>query len=135
MTMHNQELIRGELADYSMGSDGILTAYSHSTRRTVESITRNLALVKTITGGKRVPLLLFLVDSPIPDAETRRFSAKKVGENYCAMAMVCRPGLGALVLRMVFGIKSSTIPSRIFTDSEKAKNWLLQFVDKNPARD
>lgn len=135
MSMNKEERIRGELADYSMGTDGILTAYSHSTRRTVESVTRNLALVKTITGGKRVPLLLFVVDSPVPDAETRRFSAKKVGENYCAMAMVCRPGLGALVLRMVFGMKSSPIPTRIFTDPDKAKNWLLHYVDKVPGED
>jgi len=126
--MSKEELVRGEIADYTMGEDGILTAYSHSTLRTVENITRNLSLVKTITGGKRVPLLLFLVSSPMPDKETRRLSAKIVTENYSAMAMVCRPGLGALVLRAIFGLKSAPIPTRIFTNADQARTWLGGFV-------
>ena len=122
------KLIKGEIADYYMDKDGILYSYSKNPRRTVKNISENSILVKQITGNKIVPLLIYLCDSPIPDKATRQFSAEQLPKVYKAMAMVSNPGLSKLIMNLIFKFKTLPIPMKSFTDDEKAKEWLKQFV-------
>jgi hypothetical protein len=118
------ELIRGEIADYYLSEEGILFSYSKSIKRTVELIERNVVLVKEITGNKPVPLLIHLVNSPIPEKETQRFSKEKLPEIYSAMAMVSKPGLSAFIMKILFQFQKPPIPMQSFTDEQKALDWL-----------
>ncbi len=126
--MDKPELIKGEIADYRYGDDGILYSYSKSTLRTVKTISDNIALVKRITGNKIVPLLIYLSDSPVPDKETRRFSTEQLPNVYKAMAMVSKPGLSKLIMNILFRFKKPPIPMKSFTDDQEAKEWLRQYV-------
>ena len=123
----NIETIEGEIADYWY-NDGILYSYSKSVLRTVENISGNVALVKQITGGKKVPLLIYLSNSPVPDKATRKFSTEKLPEIYTAMAMVSKPGLAQFIMKILFRFKPPPIPMKSFTNDEEAKEWLQQFV-------
>lgn len=116
----------GEIATYWF-DDGILVALSKSPRRTVANITGNVALVKQITGNKRVPLLIYLSDSPVPDKETRQFSTTQLPVIYSAMAMVSKPGLSKFIMNILFRLKPPPIPMQSFTDDKAAKAWLLQY--------
>jgi len=71
--MEDKQLAEGEIADYLLTDDGILISYSNNILRTIKNITTNVALVKKITNNKRVPLLIYLKNSPVPDKETRKF--------------------------------------------------------------
>lgn len=126
--LHDEnELIKGEIADYYFDRE-ILYAYSKSILRTVELIDRNVALVKSITNNQVVPLLIYLVDSPIPDKATRRFSTQKLPEIYSAMAMVAQSGLSLFIMNLLFKMKKTPIPMKSFTDDKEAKIWLTQFL-------
>jgi hypothetical protein len=122
----NTELIKGEIADYKY-EDGILYSYSKNPKRTVRNISANIALVKQITGNKKVPLLIYLCDSPIPDKETRKFSTEQLPNVYTAMAMVSKPGLSKLIMNILFRLKPPPIPMKSFTDDKKALEWLRQY--------
>lgn len=124
----NVQLIKGEIADYWFAPDGILYAYSRNPIRTVINITENIALVKSITNGKIIPLLIYLSKSPIPDKATRKFAAEQLPNVYSAMAMVSKPGLSKFIMNILFSIKPPSIPMKSFTDDAKAKEWLIQFV-------
>lgn len=124
----NAQLIRGEIADYWFSPEGILYSYSKSTTRTVETISRNIELVKNVTGGKPVPLLIYLAKSPVPDKETRKFSAEKLPDIYKAMAMVSKGGLGQFIMNLLFKFKPPAIPMKTFADDAEAKAWLKQFI-------
>ena len=76
----------GEIATYWF-DDGILISLSKSPKRTVENISGNVALVKSITQNKRVPLLIYLSDSPVPDKQTRKFSTEQLPVIYSATAI------------------------------------------------
>lgn len=128
MDKDSEGLIKGEIADYRYGSDGILYSYSKSTLRTVKNISENISLVKQITGNKIVPLLIYLSDSPVSDKETRRFSTEQLPRVYKAMAMVSKPGLSKLIMNILFRLKTPPIPMKSFTDDREAKEWLMQFV-------
>jgi len=117
----------GEIATYWF-EDGILVSLSKSVRRTVENISGNVALVKKITNNKKVPLLIYLKNSPIPDKETRKFSTEQLPNIYLAMAMISTPGLATLIMNILFRFKPSPIPIKSFTDEQAAKEWLKQFI-------
>src|SRR5205809_8135183 len=124
----NRELIKGEIADYQLDNDGILYSYSKSPKRTVKSITENITLVKKITGNKKVPLLIYLSNSPVPDKETRKFSTEQLPHVYTAMAMVSKPGLAQFIMNLLFSLKKPPIPMKSFTDDQEAKEWLKQYL-------
>jgi hypothetical protein len=129
MTAPNDiELIEGEIADYFYSPEGILYSYSKAPKRTVKNISENIALVKQITGGKKVPLLIYLSNSPVPDKETRRFSAQQLPDVYTAMAMVSKGGLGQLIMNILFRFKQPPIPMKSFADDQEARAWLQQFL-------
>jgi hypothetical protein len=121
-------LIGGEIADYRLSEEGILYSYSKPPVRTIENISNNVKLVRQITGGRKVPLLIYLSKSPVPDKATRKFARVQLPLVYSAMAMVSQPGLSQLIMRVLFSIQKPAIPIKCFTDDEKAREWLLQYV-------
>jgi hypothetical protein len=124
----NVELIKGEIADYWLDNDGILFSFSKSPVRTVKNISENIALVRSITKNRKVPLLIYLTDSPVPDKATRKFTKEQLPEVYTAMAMVSKPGLTKLIMNILFKFSKTPIPMKSFTDDEEAKEWLKQYL-------
>lgn len=124
----DNNLIEGEIADYLLTDTGILISYSKSILRTVENISANVALVKKITNNKKVPLLIYLKNSPVPDKETRKFSTEQLPQIYTAMAMVSKPGLAQLIMKILFKFQNPPIPMKSFTDDKKAMEWLKKFL-------
>ena len=121
-------LVKGEIADYYYSPEGILYSYSKSTRRTVENIRHNIALVKQITGGKKVPLVIYLANSPMPDRETRKFSAEQLPNVYTAMAMISKGGLGQFIMNLLFKFRQPSIPMKTFSEETEAVEWVKQYV-------
>jgi hypothetical protein len=122
----DRPVYEGEIATYWF-DDGILVSLSKSPRRTVANITANVALVKQITNNTRVPLLIYLSNSPVPDKETRKFSTTQLPVIYSAMAMVSKPGLSQFIMKILFQLKPPPIPMKTFTDDQEAVTWLKQY--------
>jgi hypothetical protein len=123
----DRQIFDGEIATYWLDG-GILVSLSKSTRRTVENITGNIALVKQITSNKKLPLLIYLSNSPVPDKETRKFSAEQLPNIYSAMAMISKPGLAKFIMSILFRLKPPPIPMKSFTNDKEAKEWLKQYL-------
>ena len=116
-----------EIATYWF-DDGILVSLSKSPKRTIANISENVALVKKITNHTPVSLLIFLADSPVPNRETRKFSAEQLPVIYKAMAMVSKPGLAKLIMNLLFRFSPPPIPMKSFSDASDAKAWLMKFL-------
>jgi len=123
----DRQIFEGEIATYWL-EDGILISLSKSPGRTVANITGNIALVRSITNNKKIPLLIYLSKSPIPDKETRKFVTKQLPNVYTAMAMVSKPGLAKFIMNFLFSLKPPPIPMKSFTDDKEAKEWLKQYL-------
>jgi hypothetical protein len=123
----NTPSFEGEIATYWF-DDGILVSLSKSPKRTIANITGNIALVKRITGNKKVPLLIYLSNSPVPDKETRKFAAEQLPNVYTAMAMISKPGLAKFIMNILFGLRHPLIPMKIFSDDKEAKEWLKKYL-------
>ena len=123
----DRQISEGEFATYWI-DDGILVSLSKSTLRTVANITANMALVKQITNNKKVPLLIYLSNSPVPDKATRKLSTEQLPNVYTAMAMISEPGLAKLIMNILFKLQPPPIPMKNFTDVKEAKEWLKQYL-------
>src|SRR6185369_1816881 len=123
----DRRIFEGEIATYWIDG-GILVSLSKSTLRTVANITANVALVKQIINNKKVPLLIYLSNSPIPDKATRKLSTEQLPNVYTAMAMISEPGLAKLIMNILFKLQSPPIPMKNFTDVKEAKEWLKQYL-------
>jgi hypothetical protein len=123
----DRPVTEGEIASYWFEGE-ILVSLSKNTKRTVQLIKINVSLVRSLTGGKPAPLLIYLSDSPVPDKETRKFSVTQLPLIYSAMAMVSKPGLAQLIMKMVFALKPPPIPTKSFSNKEEAVDWLKQFI-------
>jgi len=124
----DRQVYEGKIATYWIDDDGILISVSKNPRRTVENITENVALVKSITRDKKIPLLIYLCNSPVPDKETRNFSTKQLPNVYKAMAMISKPGLAKFIMNILFQLKPPPIPMKSFTDAKEAREWLKQYL-------
>lgn len=123
----NTATFETEIATYWF-QDGYLVSVSKNTRRTVENIAANAALIKSKTNNQPVPLLIYLTSSPVPDKATRKFSTEQLPVIYKAMAMVSKPGLAKFIMNILFALKPPPIPMKSFADDMEAKKWLQQFV-------
>jgi hypothetical protein len=123
----DRQIYEGEIATYWF-DDGILVSLSKGIKRTVENITGNVAFVKQITGNKQVPLLIYLANSQVPDAATRKLSTEMLPLIYSAMAMVSKPGLSKFIMNILFSLKPPPIPMKSFTNDQEAKKWLKQYL-------
>jgi hypothetical protein len=123
----DRQIFDGEIASYWF-DEGILISLSKSIKRTVENITRNVVLVKQITDNTPVPLLIYLSNSPVPDAATRKLSTEMLPVIYSAMAMVSKPGLSKFIMNILFSLKPPPIPMKSFRDDREAKAWLKQHL-------
>ena len=126
-TPTDREIFDGEIATYWF-DEGILVSLSKSCQRTVANIAENVKLVMQITHNKKVPLLIYLKNSPVPDKQTRKFSAEQLPNIYTAMAMVSKPGLAQFIINILFKLKTPPIPMKSFTDEKAAKEWLRQYL-------
>jgi hypothetical protein len=125
----DRPVFEGEIATYWL-DEGILVSVSKNPKRTVENITANVALVKQITSDKKVPLLIYLSDSPVPDKQTRKFATEQLPHIYSAMAMVSKPGLAKLIMHILFRFKAPPIPMKSFSNDAEAREWLKQFQQR-----
>ena len=123
----DRRIFEGEIATYWL-EDGILISLSKSPKRTVANITGNIALVRSITNNKKIPLLIYLSKSPLPDKETRKFVTKQLPNVYTAMAMVSKAGVAKFIMNFLFSLKPPPIPMKSFTDDKEAKEWLKQYL-------
>jgi len=123
----DRPIFNGEIATYWF-EDGVLISLSKSPKRTVENISANVALVKEITNNIRMPLLIYLSNSPVPDKETRKFATEQLPVIYSAMAMVSKPGLAKFIMNILFSLKKPPIPMKSFSDDKEAKEWLRQYL-------
>lgn len=117
--------ISSTIATYYKNGE-ILISKSLPVQRTVNNLMENAEIVRSISNGKRIKVMVILCNSPVPDKNARKLSAELVPQLYSAMALVSKPGLAQLVMKMVFAFQNPGIPVKIFTDAQSAEKWLKQ---------
>jgi hypothetical protein len=123
----NSQIYEGELATFWFDENGILCAVSKKISRTMENQKANYALVREITGGKRVCLLADNTETYTQDEITRQYSAQEMPKLFKAMAVISHTVIGRAATHLFLYFHGQPIPIESFDNVEKAKEWLMQF--------
>lgn len=121
----NVKVIDNEVAQCWI-EDDILVLVEKATPHSLENYQNHRKMVTELTGGRVMPVLLYLKDTPLPDPQARQFVAESFQKNYSAIALVSSPELAEESIRN-FGLAKSPVPIRNFTDDWAAKEWLGAF--------
>jgi hypothetical protein len=122
------EIFASEIGTYWFDPSGILISKSNRTRRNMANMRANIAMLKRISGGTPVCLIVHLTFSPKPDKETLEYVAQELPNVYKAMAMVTTSGLGKLIMSILFRFKPAPIPMKVFSNEADAKAWISRFL-------
>lgn len=88
----------------------------------------NTAAVKDISMGSVYPILVDLKAIHSISKEARdHFSMQKRTAGVSAIAMLVKSPVSRIIGNFFLGLSNPTVPTHLFTDEEKAINWLKQF--------
>ncbi|MBL7939202.1 MAG: hypothetical protein JNL43_07575 [Flavobacteriales bacterium] len=116
----------GELATYWM-EDGVLVALLNDEERTVSKVMRSVELVKEITGGKRLPVLMLGGDRVVGTREAEELSNEQSPLVYAAMAWIRGGWISRWSENRSFKQRQQAVPHRAFARKEQAMAWLREF--------
>jgi hypothetical protein len=109
-------------------SDGIVVVV-RTPRTTVllEDAIACLEAAARITGGRRCPLLVSMLDTGPQDRETRAEWTRR-SDLFSAVALVTGTPLSRAVANLVIAVNRPPYPVRLFNNEASALTWLKGFV-------
>lgn len=114
-----------------LSNDGIVITIGTSQVQTIEEAKENLAVTKQVANGMPRPLLVDISKVRAMNKEAREEYVKQQQDQFiAAVALVTNSNIGKMIGNIFIGINESTIPTKLFTDPDKAKDWLLQYKVK-----
>lgn len=115
-----------ELAQYWRVDESTIYAKSKPTDRTVETISSNVALVKSLNNQVPVKLIITIAKSKVPPKAVRELAEKEVPLTYSAMAMIAPSRLTGFIINLIYGLKKPPIPMKTFATFEEAEKWMKE---------
>jgi hypothetical protein len=124
----NAKVYEGDLADFWIDDLGILCAVSKMVPRTLENQKANYALIREITGNKRICLLADNTLTYEHDDTVRKYMATEMPKIFKAMAVISRTVFGQAVSDTFLYYQGTPVPIKTFKEENEAREWLMQFI-------
>ena len=101
------------------------------TKQTLSDAVENMEAVDKLRLGKKRLLFIDIREAKSTDAEGRRYySRTELGEHFSAGAFVIDSPLSRVIGSLFLGISKPPFPVMLFTEPEKALDWLRGFIDE-----
>ena len=96
---------------------------------TLEGAIENVAAVKTLAKGRKVPVLVDLSNTISASQEARAYFTKpEVAEIQSACAMIVKSLLSQMVGNFFLGLNKTRFPLKLFKNEEEARTWLANYL-------
>ena len=96
---------------------------------TLEDAIENVAAVKTLAKGRKVPVLVDLSNTISASKEARAYFTKpEVAEIQSACAMIVKSLLSQMVGNFFLGLNKTRFPLKLFKNEEEARTWLANYL-------
>ena len=98
---------------------------------TLEHALENQKINETIANGVRRPFLIDMTDVKSMSHEARAFYAgPEPPKILTAVAILTNSHLGKVVANLFMTLTQPTLPTKLFTSFEAAKDWLMQYKEE-----
>lgn len=123
------ELYHTPTSVFWLDENGILCSIAKKAPlQTLETAKKSMALVLSITGGKKVCFLSDSTNSSASNKEMRDFAAEAIPQFAKAIAVLSKSALGKMSANLFFALKKPPYPVRFFDNEKDAKEWLKQYL-------
>lgn len=112
--------------------DGIIITINDSAEHTLKDAVENMKITKAIGKGIPRPMLVDVTRVRSMDREARAQYVKPESlQIVTAVALVTNSTIGTMVGNLFINLNKHVVPIKLFSDPDKAKEWLLQFRKDN----
>jgi hypothetical protein len=127
---HNVRVHTNATSLWWMEEPGILVSISKKDAPQIgrEQSRTQIEEVWKAAGEKKVCLLLDITHAKPGKREDREFAAEELAKLVKAMALISSSPLGKMVANLFFNLKPPPYPTKMFTDENEARKWLLQYL-------
>lgn len=102
------------------------------THMRLEDAMENIRAIKELAQGKKVAVLVDITESKGADKAARDFfGSDEVASVQSACALLVNSPLSQLLGNFFLGFNKTQFPTKLFTDEEKAIQWLESFIVTN----
>ena len=115
------------LSSFWLDEDGVLNIVTKKTNVNLDNLTQHLNSIKSVTNGQKV-CCLATVQIQSVDKASRELTKKEVGNLIKANALLTNSSLAKMIATVLFVIISPKIPTKLFTDKEEARKWLIKYI-------
>jgi hypothetical protein len=130
---NSSDIITTRTSKTRLGDDGIIrSAMLPGAEDNLETAKENVSAGIKVSRGEKRPLLLDISNIKSMDRDARIYyanSEKREGAEK-AVALLIKSPLSRMIGNLFLGLNKSTLPTRLFTDENKALEWLKNFLDK-----
>ena len=107
-------------------ADGMLRCLALPGRvQSIEDARENVAALKRLTGGKRVPMLLDIRDAGTLSRDAREYYAGyETAKSITGLAFITDSAFSRVVANFFIRLAKTRYPIRLFEDQEAAVDWL-----------
>ena len=111
--------------------DGIITGWYKPGQKITVAVARQVVEIRyEYFEKKSYPVLIFDSGVKSMDKEARDFFASKEGNlGITAGAVVVKSSFTMMMVNFLFQVSRPVIPCKIFTDENKAREWLNKFTN------
>lgn len=114
-----------------LNEDGIIITITTATYQTLDDAKVNMEYSRKMTAGVPRPMLVDMSKVRSINKEAREEYVKKIDEPFItAVALLTNSNISRMVGNFFIGLNNMQIPAKLFTDPEKAREWLLQYLVK-----
>ncbi len=130
----NAKTFETDLSVMWFDDQGILcSVYKKDAVLTKKALERSFELIRMHTGNKKVCWLGEVSHLTPPDKETRDFSAEETPKFIKALAILSYSPFGNFIANLFLTLKNPPYPTKIFSDENKAREWLSVYLKNNTA--
>ena len=128
MKVINQKTL--DTHDIQLMDNGIMVIHNFDKReQTVEDQKKLIEIIGEMTGKKRIPMLHTFAQFSLPGKEVREFWASDATCLYSKADAFIAASIGQRILgNFYLKIEKPSRPSRLFSDTTKAMEWLKAFI-------
>jgi hypothetical protein len=128
MKAANSKVYSRVLSTVWIDKDGVLFSVFKHIPRNLARCKERTAFIKSLTKNEAVCTIMDVSLSGIMDGEARRHIKKEFPSVYKALAVVAVSPLGKLIATLATDLAPASVPTHIFEDIVKAKDWIKQYL-------
>jgi len=110
-----------------LNEDGIVITIGKLESQDTETARENMVYTKKVTGGKPRPLLVDMTKVRSMSKGAREEYVQQGGATITAVALLTRSGVSNMIANIFISLNKPQVPVKLFTDPDKAKEWLMEY--------